>query len=185
MFKRLGMVHVKDLLVITQEKKKSYKLKDFIREVLYVPESMMVKNAFEKMRLEKIQLAVVIDEYGGTAGIVTMEDILESIVGDIEDEYDEEEEDINLKSDGVYTLDGTADLEDVADELDITLPEDSEDYDTIGGYLTSILGRFPEEDETVELDAMGYHFKVLSVTDHHMDEIEATKLPDTTEKEED
>ncbi|MBR3354693.1 MAG: HlyC/CorC family transporter [Oscillospiraceae bacterium] len=183
--KIIGMVHVKDLLVITQEKKKTYKLKDFIREVLYVPESMMVKNAFEKMRLEKIQLAVVIDEYGGTAGIITMEDILESIVGDIEDEYDEEEEDINLMSDGVYTLDGTADLEDVADELNITLPEDSEDYDTIGGYLTSILGRFPEEGETVELDAMGYHFKVLSVTDHHMDEIEATKLPDTAEIEED
>ena len=182
--KIIGMIHVKDLLVITQEKKKSYKLKDFIREVLYVPESMMVKNAFEKMRAEKIQLAVVIDEYGGTAGIVTMEDILESIVGDIEDEYDEEEEDINLKSEGVYTLDGTADLEDVAEELDIVLPEDSEDYDTIGGYLTSILGRFPEADETVELDAMGYHFKVLSVTDHHMDEIEATKLPEEDDQEE-
>ena len=176
--KIIGMVHVKDLLVITQDKKKSYKLKDFIREVLYIPESMMVKNAFEKMRLEKIQLAVVIDEYGGTAGIVTMEDILESIVGDIEDEYDEEEEDINLKSEGVYTLDGTADLEDVAEELDIILPEDSEDYDTIGGYLTSILGRIPEEEEMVELDAMGYHFKILSITDHHLNEIEATKLPD-------
>lgn len=179
--KIIGMIHVKDLLVITQEKKKNYKIKDFLREVLYVPESMMVKNLFEKMRLEKIQLAVVIDEYGGTEGIVTMEDILESIVGDIEDEYDEEEEDINLKSEGVYTLDGTADLEEVAEELDITLPEDSEDYDTIGGYLTSILGRIPEEDETVELDAMGYHFKILSITDHHLDEIEATRLkPDQT-----
>ena len=96
-------------------------------------------------------------------------------------EYDEEEEDINLKSEGVYTLDGTADLEEVAEELDITLPEDSEDYDTIGGYLTSILGTIPEEDETVELDAMGYHFKILSITDHHLDEIEATRLkPDQT-----
>ena len=181
--KIIGMIHVKDLLVITQNAKKNYKLKDFIREVLYVPESMPVKTAFEKMRVEKIQLAVVIDEYGGTEGIVTMEDILESIVGDIEDEYDDEEEDISLKSDGVYTLDGTADLEDVAEELDIVLPEESEDYDTIGGFLTSILGEIPEEDEHPELDALGYHFRIVSTADHHIDVIEATKLPEQTDEE--
>jgi putative hemolysin len=144
---------------------------------------MPVKTAFEKMRLEKTQLAVVIDEYGGTEGIVTMEDILESIVGDIEDEYDDEEQDISLKSEGVYTLDGTADLEDVAEELDITLPEESEDYDTIGGFLTSILGEIPDEDEHPELDALGYHFRILSIADHHIDTIEATKLPDTEESD--
>ena len=181
--KIIGMIHVKDLLVITQNTKKNYKLKDFIRDVLYVPESMPAKTAFEKMRLEKTQLAVVIDEYGGTEGIVTMEDILESIVGDIEDEYDDEEEDISLKSDGVYTLDGTADLEDVAEELDITLPEESEDYDTIGGFLTSILGEIPDEDEKPELDALGYHFRILSIADHHIDTIEATKLPESADSE--
>ena len=182
--KIIGMLHVKDLLqVATANSKKKFKIKDYLRDVLYVPESMAAKDAFEEMRKQKIQLAVVVDEYGGTAGIVTMEDILESIVGDIEDEYDDEEEEIVQQSEGIYTLDGTAFLDDVEDELDITFPGDGEDFDTIGGYLTSILGRLPEEDEQPEIDLAGYHFKITSVADHRIEEIVATKLPDVPEEE--
>ena len=150
-----------------------------MRDVLYVPESMPVKSAFENMRKNKLQLAVVVDEYGGTAGIVTMEDILESIVGDIEDEYDDEEEEISKVSEGVFDLDGTAYIEDVEDELGITITDADDDYDTIGGYLTDKLGRLPEEGENPEVEAAGYLFRIVSVKEHRIDTVQAVKLPET------
>ncbi|MBR5979842.1 MAG: HlyC/CorC family transporter [Oscillospiraceae bacterium] len=175
----LGMLLIKDLLSLIGTEVKDFSVRDYMRDVLYVPESMPVKSAFENMRKNKLQLAVVVDEYGGTAGIVTMEDILESIVGDIEDEYDDEEEEISKVSEGVFDLDGTAYIEDVEDELGITITDADDDYDTIGGYLTDKLGRLPEEGENPEVEAAGYLFRIVSVKEHRIDTVQAVKLPET------
>ena len=107
---------------------------------------------------------------------LTMEDILEAIVGDIEDEYDTEERDIFYITDGLYHIDGTADLEDVQEELDIHFTDADDDYDTIGGYLTDRLGRLPGENETPSVDACGYRFRVMQVKEHRIHLVEARKL---------
>ena len=189
--KVIGMIHVKDIIPVIARNDfdgTKFKVTDYMRKVLYLAESMPVKSALEKMRAKKVQLSVVVDEFGGTAGIVTMEDILESIVGDIEDEYDEEEEDINKVSDGFFKLDGQAYLDDVEDELDIEFHDADDDYDTIGGYLVDKLGELPEEGTTPVVRAYGYEFKVTKISEHRIDEIEARKLPesetDNTEKSE-
>jgi len=176
--KILGMLLIKDLLPLVGTDLKEFNLKDYLREVLYVPESMPVKSAFEYMRRKKLQLAVVVDEYGGTAGIVTMEDILESIVGDIEDEYDEEETEITEVSDGVFNLLGTAYIEDVEEALDILISDADDDYDTIGGYLTDKLGRLPDEGESPVVTASGYRFCITGVKEHRIDTIQAVKIPE-------
>ena len=174
--KVVGMLHIKDLLHLVVEDAENFRLADYLREVLYVPESMPVKNAFETFRKGKKQFAVVVDEYGGTAGVLTMEDILEAIVGDIEDEYDTEERDIFFISDGLYHLDGTADLEDVQEELEIRFTDTDDDYDTIGGYLTARLGRLPGENETPSIDAGGYRFRIMQVREHRIHRVEARRL---------
>ena len=184
--KILGMLLIKDLLPLIGSDLSGFNVRNYMREVLFVPESMPVKSAFENMRKNKLQLAVVVDEYGGTAGIVSMEDILESIVGDIEDEYDDEEEEISQVSEGVFDLDGTAYIEDVEDELGITIADADDSYDTIGGYLTDKLGRLPEEDENPEVEAAGYLFRIVSVKEHRIDTIQAVKLQDSeTEEDQD
>ena len=174
--KVVGMLHIKDLLHLVVEDAENFRLADYLREVLYVPESMPVKNAFETFRKGKKQFAVVVDEYGGTAGVLTMEDILEASVGDIEDEYDTEERDIFFISDGLYHLDGTADLEDVQEELEIRFTDTDDDYDTIGGYLTARLGRLPGENETPSIDAGGYRFRIMQVCEHRIHRVEARRL---------
>jgi len=174
--KIVGMLHIKDLLHLVVEDAEKFHLSDYLRDVLYVPESMPVKKAFDTFRRGKVQFAVVVDEYGGTAGVLTMEDILEAIVGDIEDEYDTEERDIFFITDGLYHIDGTADLEDVQEELDIHFTDADDDYDTIGGYLTDRLGRLPGENETPSVDACGYRFRVMQVKEHRIHRVEARKL---------
>ena len=127
------------------------------------------------MRKNKIQLSVVVDEYGGTAGIVTMEDILESIVGDIEDEYDDEYEEINQISESEFDLEGTALINDVEDELGITISDADDSYDTIGGYITDKLGRLPDESENPEISVDGFILKVTSVKEHRIEKIKAVR----------
>ena len=126
----------------------------------------------------RVMLAIVIDEYGGTAGIVTMEDIMEEIFGNIFDEYDEEEEeDITEVSEGVYRIDGSTDLQDVEEQLGITF-EENEDYDTLGGYLIGQLGHIPEEGETIEMKLCGWLFSVELFEEKRILKVLATKLPE-------
>ena len=173
--KILGMLLIKDLLPLIGTDPLDFSVRDYMRDVLYVPESMPIKNAFETMRKNKIQLSVVVDEYGGTAGIVTMEDILESIVGDIEDEYDDEYEEINQISESEFDLEGTALINDVEDELGITIPDADDSYDTIGGYITDKLGRLPDESENPEISVDGFILKVTSVKEHRIEKIKAVR----------
>ena len=150
------------------------KLTDYIREPLFVPETIPIGKLFAQMTETRIQLAIVVDEYGGTAGLVTLEDIIEELVGEIEDEYDDEEQSIRKINDNTYIVEGICDIEDVGETLGIDFPEG--DYDTLAGFVISLLGFVPSEEsveESVEFE--GTKFTVLKVEDRRIEEIKVEK----------
>ena len=126
---------------------------------------------------------IVVDEYGQTSGIVAMEDILEEIVGNIEDEHDEEEAMIEKLADGSYIMDGMTPAEEALELLGIELPDEDE-FETLNGLLISLLDRIPNDEEKLELDVSGYHFKVLTVENKMIKKVKITKLPEKTEPNE-
>lgn len=171
----IGVVYVKDLLKFFGKQVPSdVTIKSVMRKVYHVPESKPCGQLFAEMTEKHIQLAVVIDEYGGTAGLVTLEDILESIVGNIQDEYDDEQEDITQIAEDSYTIDGTCDIEEVEDMLNIEFPEG--DFDTIGGFILSELGFLPEENTNPTVTFSGYEFRVEKVDERHIETVSAKKL---------
>lgn len=172
----LGFIHVKDLLCLVGRPSESAHLLDFIRPVIYVPEHVKCRSVFAEFKKSQTAMAVVVDEYGGTEGILTMEDILESIVGDIEDEYDEEEKEIQQLDPDTYLVEGTTELEDLGEVLDIHFEED-EAYDTLGGFLTHMLGRIPKEDENPSVEYEGYRFTVLQVEERRVAKVRIFRLP--------
>ena len=160
-----GIICVKDLLcMVGSEAAAAASIKDFVREVIYVPETVPCVELFRQLSEKRMQMAVVADEYGGTAGIVTMEDVVESIVGNIRDEYDDETEAMIKISDNTFTIDGTAAPEDILEQLGITLPEDN-DFDTMSGFIVSLLGRIPEENENPVVKHENVVFTVLITED--------------------
>lgn len=171
-----GVLFAKDLLkLIFVDNPENYKISDFMREVRFVPETNRCSDLFKGLTARKIQLAVAVDEYGGTAGIVTMEDLLEAIVGNIQDEYDDESEEIVKVSDGVYEILGNVSPEDVAEKIGINIPEDN-DFDTIGGFIINLFGRIPNDDETISVIYDGYEFSSNSIVDRRIEKIKAKKL---------
>ena len=168
-----GVIYVKDLLcLIGTHSSESMTLKSFLRDAAFVPESCMCGDLFKRFTARKLQMAVAVDEYGGTAGLVTMEDLVESIVGNIQDEYDNEAEEITKISDNTYTISGTADAADVMEALGAPLPEDSE-YDTMSGFVTDLLGRIPEDGETPSVTYKNITFTVLLAEDMRIVRIKA------------
>ena len=179
----VGVYHVKDMVKyiladVTRVEEGNFHLEDLLMEPYFVPFSKKVDELLTEMQLEKVHMAIVIDEYGGTAGILTMEDIMEQIFGNIFDEYDEEEEeDITLVEENVYRINGSTDLQDVEEQLEVELEED-EDYDTLGGYLIGQLGRIPEDDEVIEMALRGWLFKVEVFEEKRILKVLASKLPE-------
>jgi len=155
----IGMIHIRDLMDVGLANSEPKPLQSMMREILVVPEGMPVAKLLQLMRRKRTHLAVVADEYGGTAGLVAMEDVLEEIVGDIQDEHDELNVEILRLPNGAYEFDGRVLLENVAEILNIHLEEHEED--TIGGYIFGILGRIPEVEDQVIIDT--YKFYVLEV----------------------
>jgi CBS domain containing-hemolysin-like protein len=144
-----GVAHVKDLLRFFGDNKASQPVMRAVKEIPFVPESMPINDLLTLLRAEKSQTAVVVDEYGGTAGLVTMEDVIEEVVGDIHDEYDGEEYRIQRLSDGSIIIDARLPVDKVNDLFDVAVPEDDE-YDSVGGYVFHRLGRIPKPGEMVE-----------------------------------
>ena len=173
-----GMLYVKDLLpLILADRRKRFSVKDFMRPAVFVPESTRCRDLFRNMGEEKGQIAVVVDEYGGTSGIVTMEDLLESIVGSIQDEYDNEEEEVTNLADGSYTFDGDIDLLEVERLLDVDLSEyTEEDYETLGGMLIGVLDRIPDPDEHPSVDIEDVRFTVDEANERQILRVRAEKL---------
>ena len=175
-----GIIYVKDLLkFVGCEISSEEKLTDYIRTPLFVPETIPCGKLFAQMTETRIMLAIVVDEYGGTAGLVTMEDVLESIVGNIRDEYDDEEKELVTRIDeNTYTFDGIADIDEVEKILGIKIPEG--DYDTLAGFVINLLGFLPTGDSTEQAVAAyeGFTFTVLEVDERRIEKIKAVKNND-------
>ena len=168
----IGMIHIRDLFDFGACKPAEVDLRSIMREILMVPEGMSVPDLLQVMRRKQTHLAVVVDEYGGTAGLVAMEDLIEEIVGDIKDEHDENVFEIQHLEDGSYEFDGKVLLDEVVELLDINLTDHEED--TIGGYIFGILGRRPEIGDQVQLE--NYNFEVLMVNGFRVMRVKAARL---------
>lgn len=177
----IGIMHLRDLLKIYVDEdnrgRKLYELKDKVMFApSYIPETRNISVLFNAMQSKKVHMAVVVDEYGQTAGIVTMEDVLEEIVGNILDEYDEEEELISRQADGSYIMSGQTFLEDLEDMFEIKF--DCEDIDTINGYLINEMGKIPQDDDEFECECGGYVFKTVEIKDRMITKVMASKIED-------
>jgi len=176
----LGIVHAKDVMK-AQLLGEEATVRSLIREALFVPESMLLDDLLREMRLGKVQLAIVQDEFGGTAGVVTIEDIVEELVGEIKDEYDENEEDLLLTStDAGWVVDGLFPLFDLNEELGTNFQ--NEEVDTLGGYVFSLFGRQPSEGESIEEN--GFRFTVIETDGRRLVKIgiEPLATPETADE---
>ncbi len=175
-----GIIYVKDLLKFVGHDLPKGGLTQLLRKAHFVPESKRCGELFTEMTEKHLQMCIVSDEYGGTAGLVTIEDLLESIVGSIQDEYDDEDEDnIEQIDETTFTVDGTALVDEISDLLEVQLPEG--DYDTVGGMIMSIIGRIPDEGENIKVTAGNCEFTVEGVSERRIERVRIEKLPEVDE----
>lgn len=179
----IGILNVKDLLLYLAEEKDEFKLKKLLRKAYYVPDSKSISDLFKEMQKSNQHIAVVLDEYGGTAGIITIEDILEEIVGNIFDEYDDVLEEVLELAPNVYQINALADIDDIENEIEAELPIDT--YDTLSGFILGYLGRFPDDDEIVEFIYKDFKYEVLEYEDKVIKLVKATKINTEDIQEED
>lgn len=167
----IGILHIKDYLIKMMESKdESPAIEPILRKAYFVPDTKKIDSLFLEMQSSRQQIAVLIDEYGGFSGIVTMEDMIEQIMGDIDDEYDEEEEIIDKIDDNTYLVDGDVDLDDLNDELGTSI--ESESSETIGGFLVDLLGEIPEEiDVGKEIEYDNFKFKIMAVSERRIERV--------------
>ena len=176
----IGVLYVKDLLpYVGRALPASVTLKSLCRETLFVPATVKGSALFNQMSEKHLQMVIVIDEYGGTAGIVTVEDLLESIVGNMQDEFDHEEEELEQTGDNAFEADGALDVEELSEQLDIEFPEG--DYDTLAGFLLSELGHIPEVGEQVSFE--NATFTVTEMDDRRIETVHIDVTPTETTEE--
>ena len=152
----------------------SVKIKKLIKNALFIPETKRVDELFKEMQMKKIQIAIVLDEYGGTSGLVTMEDVLEEIVGDIFDEYDPEEKEYEKIDENTYIVDGQMPIYDLEKLLNIK--EIETEYDTVSGYLMELLDRIPTEDENPVIETDDIIFKIEEFDDKRIAKVKVCKV---------
>lgn len=186
----IGILHFKDAVrfqgTADRQDVPLREIEGLMREAYFVPQTKNIDELFREMQEEKLQMAVVVDEYGQTDGLVAMEDILEEIVGNILDEYDDESGYIEIKSEDEYIMEGKTPLEELEDRFGISF--EGEAFETLNGFMISRMDRIPEPDEQFDVDFQGYHFKILSVENKMIQSVLVTKLPEEnegTEKDED
>ena len=173
----IGILHLKDVMRMQMNNRMKNrpigKIKGLLREPRFITEKRKIDDLFRVMRAEKIQMVIVVDEYGQTAGLVALEDILEEIVGNIEDEYDEEASYIVRSDTDGYVIQGKMPLEELEDQLKISF--DEEPFDTVNGFVISRLEHIPEEGENFEFEYEGYTFRILEVKDRMIQSVLARK----------
>lgn len=181
----IGIIHLKDACRMLEEGKDGGRtiknIRGLIREASFIPETRKINVLFRRMQSIKSHMVIVIDEYGQTSGLLTMEDILEEIVGNIFDEYDEEEAFIEQKGEDCYEIDGLTPLEELGEELEIDFSE--EDFETLNGLMISRLERIPEDNEEFDMDYGGYNFKILAVENKLIKRVLVSRIPKKQEGE--
>ena len=180
----IGLLYIKDLLpYVGQTIPPELSLRSLVRTAYFVPGTKKCGELFTEMSEKHLQMAVVVDEYGGVAGIVTMEDLLESIVGNIQDEFDHEEEEVTQTGDNTFEVDGSLDIEEMSELLKVELPEG--EYDTVAGFIMDRLGRIPQEDEHPTVVYQNVTFTVREVVERRIEKVhvEVTPLPEPEENE--
>ena len=180
----IGVLYIKDLLpYVGKPLPEVVTVRSMMREPLFVPETKKCGELFSEMTAAHMQMAMIVDEYGGIAGIVTMEDLLEAIVGNMQDEYDNEQEEVTKLDDNRYEVDGTTDIDEVAELLDIEIPEG--DFDTLGGFLMSKLGRIPDADEHPQVEFENAVFTVQSMDDRRIESVHIEVFPKPEQDDDD
>ena len=168
----VGMLYAKDLLRALA-RGGDFSLSDIVRKPFFVPESKRIDSLLREMKRRRVHIAVAVDEYGGVSGIVSLEDIIEEIVGDIQDEFDDEPEDLSSLGEGVWLCDARADLDDLNEELGLELPAD--DFETLGGYIFDLFGRIPARGERIA--SGGLEFVVQEMDGNHITLIKVQRRP--------
>ena len=181
----IGILHLKDAMRFHIEDNNMHnspicELEGLLRTAVFVPKTKNIDELFKDMQSKKLQMVIIVDEYGQTEGLVAMEDILEEIVGNIMDEYDEEQEYIEEKGNDEYIMEGKTPLEDLEELFGISFED--EEFETLNGFLISKLDKIPEPDEEFDVDYQGYHFKILTVENKMIQSVLVTKLPEETDK---
>ena len=181
----IGILNIKDYLIQAWEKGfEAVDIASILRTPYFVPETKNIDALLFELQKLKQQIAILIDEYGGFSGIVTMEDIIEQVVGDIDDEYDEEEEIIDKVDDHIYLVDGDVSLEDLDEELGIDLT--SETSETIGGFLIDMLGEIPDENDVGRIITFeNYQFKIMAIQDRRIERVKIYILDPAEQEAED
>lgn len=181
----IGILNIKDYLIQAWEKGfEAVDIASILRTPYFVPETKNIDALLFELQKMKQQIAILIDEYGGFSGIVTMEDIIEQVVGDIDDEYDEEEEIIDKVDDHIYLVDGDVSLEDLDEELGIDLT--SETSETIGGFLIDMLGEIPDENDVGRIITFeNYQFKIMAIQDRRIERVKIYILDPAEQEAED
>ncbi|MBQ9828591.1 MAG: HlyC/CorC family transporter [Lachnospiraceae bacterium] len=170
----VGILYFKDVMRVRRKGRKNVKLSAVMREPYFVPETQSINSLFEEMQKRKTHMAIVIDEYGQTAGIVAMEDILEEIVGNILDEYDVDVRYIKDNGDGTFNAKGLTPLQDLEDILDIVFDDD--EFDTLNGFLISRIEHIPEEKDHDEIEYQGYIFRIIKAGNNMIQEVSIRKI---------
>ena len=166
-----GILYVKD--VLKNINKKSFKVKNVIKEAYFISQNRLINEVFKDLQKNKVQIAIIVDEYGGTAGLITMEDILEELVGDIYDEYDKEEKEYEKIDENTYMLTGSLPIYDVNKLINAEIPEG--DYDTLSGFLQEQLGRIPEDEEKPIIETPKITYKIEKSEDKRILKVKACK----------
>ncbi len=175
----IGVLYVKDLIKCLAEKK-PVNLQELARKAYFVPESKRIDSLLREFKRRHLHIAIAIDEYGGMSGIVTMEDIIEEIVGDIQDEFDKEQEDIMTVSDNVWLCDARVDLDDLNEALDAQFP--NEDFDSLGGFVFDLFGKVPVKYEKATWN--NYDFIVQDMEGHRINIVKVIKNTDNKNDDE-
>lgn len=179
----VGILYVKDLLpYVGREIPENATIRHLMRETYFIPDTKKCRDLFAEMTEKRVQMSIVVDEYGGFAGIVTMEDLLESIVGNIQDEYDNEEEEVTKLGDNTFDVDGSIDIEELGEILNIRFPDG--EYGTLGGYIMDVLGRIPGEDEHPQIKYKKATFTVLEMDERRIGRVHIEVESETGETQE-
>ncbi len=180
----LGILYIKDLLpYVGRSLPKGVTIRILLRETYFVPDTKKCDELFEEMNAKHLQMSIVVDEYGGVAGIVTIEDLLESIVGNMQDEFDHEEEEITQLDEDSFEVDGTLSIGELGELLDREFPEG--DYDTVAGFLLDLLGHIPEEEEETVVEYENLTFTIQEMDERRIEQVLICRNPieETTEEE--